>query len=58
MRAARAAPTARVFSLARPIKFLIGDSVVAVPVINAKAPQGPQDERGEKIYPFFTGHLF
>ena len=33
-----AARAARLFSLARPIKFLIYGVVVAVPVINAKAP--------------------
>ena len=36
MRAARAA---RLFSLARPIKFLICGVVVAVPVVDAKAPK-------------------
>ena len=44
----RAARVARLFSLARPIKFLICGVVFALPVIDAKAPELQQRRRQQQ----------
>ena len=52
----RTARAARVFSLARPIKFLICGFVLAVPMIRAKAPYRPQGEYTPSLlFTFFSG---